>query len=64
MASDSDGSQGGVAIKLEIKINPFILSCHCVAHKTNLAILDTFKTPNCKVISDEVDTLSNTIAFF
>ena len=43
---------------------PFILSCHCVAHRTNLATLDAFKISDCNVISDEVDTILNAIVFY
>jgi len=63
-ASTMVGSHGGVATQLKNKVNPFLLSCHCVAHRTNLAALDASKAPNCKVISSEIDTLLNSIAFF
>jgi len=70
VAFGSDGtsimmcSRSGVATKLKIKINPFLLFFHCVAYRNNLAALDASKVPNCKVISSEVDTLLNIIASF
>jgi hypothetical protein len=63
-ASTMVGSHGGVATKLKKNLNPFILSCHCVAHRTNLASLDASKTSDCKVISDEVDRILNAIASY
>ena len=63
-ASTMVGSHGGVATKLKNNLNPFILSCHCVDHKTNLASLDASKASNCKVISDEVDMILNAIASY
>ena len=43
---------------------PFLLSCHCVAHRTNLAALDVSKALDCKLISDEVDIILNAIASY
>ena len=63
-ASTMVGSHGGVATKLKKNLNPFILSCHCVAHRTNLASLDASKASDCKVISDDVDMILNAIASY
>ena len=70
VAFGSDGastmvrSHGGVATRLKNTLNPFVLSCHCIAHRTNLALLDASKASDCKVISDEVDTILNVIASY
>ena len=32
----------GLATKLK-KVNPFMISIHCVAHRTNLCLVDAFK---------------------
>ena len=57
------GSQTGVSTRLK-EVNPFLLICHCVAHRTNLAALDAAKTPDCKVTSTEIDILINSISSF
>lgn len=62
-ASTVVGSHGEVATKLKNKINIFLLYCHCVAHKTNMDVLDKSKVLDCKVISREVDMLLNIIVF-
>lgn len=53
-----------MATRLRTQVNPFLLSCHCVAHRTNLAALDAAKSPTCKVISPEIDILINNILSF
>jgi len=58
------GVHGGVATRIKGQINPFLLSCHCVTHKTNLAALDATKSPQCKVIFDTIDSLLNFISSF
>ena len=63
-ASTMVGSQGGVATKIRLQVNPFLISCHCVAHRTNLAALDAAKAPDCKSLSAEVDSLLNSISSF
>lgn len=45
-------------------MNPFLFSCHCVAHRINLAALDAAKAPDCKVVSSEIDALLNSISSF
>ena len=62
-ASSMVGSQTGVSTRLK-EVNPFLLICHCVAHRTNLAALDAAKTPDCKVTSTEIDILINSISSF
>ena len=57
------GTHGRVTTRLKNHLNPFLLSCHCVAYRTNLAALDASKASDCKVIYDEVDTLLNAIVF-
>jgi hypothetical protein len=58
------GFHGGGATKLKRNLNPFILSCHCVAYRTNLASLYASKISDCKVISDDVDMILNAIASY
>jgi len=45
------GFQSDVATKIRNEVNSFLLSCHCIAHRTNLATLDTAKALACKVLS-------------
>ena len=63
-ASTMVGSHGGVATNLKNNLNPFILSCHCIIYRINLAALDASKASDCKVISDEVDNILNAIASY
>ena len=63
-ASTMVGTHGGGATRLKNHLNSFILSCHCVVHRTNLAALDASKALDSKVISDEVDTILNVIDFY
>ena len=63
-ASTMVGFHGGVATRLKKVLNPIFLCCYCVAHRTNSAALDAYKTSYCKVISDEFDTLLNAIVLF
>ena len=58
------GFQTGVSTRLRKEVNPFLLACHCVAHRTNFVALDAFKTPNCKILSTEIDVLINSILNF
>ena len=70
MAFANDGantmvdSYAGETTRLKDNLNPFIVSYHCVAHRSNLTTLDVSKTPDCKIISNEVDTLLITIVSF
>ena len=61
-ASTMTGCHNVVATRIKNEVNPYLLACHCVAHRTNLAALDAAKAPNCKVISSEIDSLLNSIA--
>lgn len=63
-ASTMTGSATGVAARLKNQVNPYLLAVHCVAHRTNLAALDAAKSPACKVMSGEVDSLLNFVASF
>ena len=56
--------QTGISTQLRKKINPFLLACHCVAHRTNLVVLDAVKTPDCKDLSTEMEVLVNFISSF
>ena len=58
------GNSRGVDAQIKEKVNPYILACHCVAHRTNLVDLDAAKSPDCKVISFQVDSQLNSIAGF
>ena len=62
-ANNIVGSQTGVSTIFK-GFNPFLLVCHCVAHRPNLDVLDAAKTPDCKVISIEIDVLINFIFSF
>jgi len=42
----------------------FLLACHCIAHRTNLAALNVVNTPDCKVLSTKIDVLINSISIF
>jgi hypothetical protein len=55
------GKNIGVATLLK-KVNPFLTSTHCVAHRTNLAALEASKNASCKDISSEIDSMLNTLA--
>ena len=57
------GSRNGVASKLKKEVNPFLLSIHCVAHRTNLAVLDVTGSSLCKSMFQEIDKMLNDIAF-
>jgi hypothetical protein len=58
------GCKIGVAARLRQKANPFFLSIHCVAHRTNLIALDAAKIHVCKEISNHVDKLVNDVATY
>ena len=58
------GSRNGVASKLKKEVNPFLLSIHCVAHRTNLAALDVAGSSLCKSMSQEIDKMLNDTAFY
>ena len=58
------GSQTGVSIRLRKEVNSFLFVCCCVAHRTNLTTLDVANTPDCKVLSTEIDVLINFISSF
>jgi Domain of unknown function (DUF4371)/hAT family C-terminal dimerisation region len=55
------GKNTGVAALLK-KVNPFLTSTHCVAHRTNLAALEASKSESCKGISADVDSVVNALA--
>ena len=61
-ASTMIGKQNGVAARLKEKINHFLTSVHCVAHRTNLAAIDATKVGPCKDMSREIDALLNSVA--
>jgi len=61
-ASVMTGIRNGVAARLKDKVNPFILSIHCVAHRTNLASLDAASSASCKTLSILLDNLINDTA--
>jgi hypothetical protein len=51
----------GIATLLK-KINHFLTSTHCVAHRINLAALGAYKNVSCKDMSSKVDSMLNTLA--
>jgi len=63
-ASTMVGCQTSVATRIRKEVNPFLLACHCVAHRMNLADLDAAKALDCKVLSSEVDSLLNFVSTF
>ena len=58
------GSQIGVSTRLRKEVTLFLLACHCVAHRTNIVVLNVAKIHDCKVISTEIDVLINSISNF
>ena len=61
-ASTMIGKQNGVAARLKDKVNHFLTSIHCVAHKTNLGAIDATKVEPCKIMSKEKNALLNSVA--
>jgi len=55
-----EGKNMGVIALLK-KLNPFLTSTHCIAHKTNLATLEASKTESCKEISNDADCIVNAL---
>jgi hypothetical protein len=55
------GKNSGVATFLK-KVNPFLTSTHCVAHRTNLAALEASKNESYKDMLSEVDSMLNTLS--
>ena len=60
-AASMVGKKSGVVARLK-KVNPFLTSTHCVAHRTNLAALEASKNESCKEMSTAVDSMLNTLA--
>ena len=46
---------------LKKEVNPFIITIHCIAHRTNLAALQAASTKPCDVMSSKVDDLLNSL---
>ena len=63
-ASTMVSSHSEIATKLKNKINPPLLSCHCVSHWTNPAVVNASKVLDCTIISSEVDILLNVVVYF
>ncbi|KAL3675274.1 hypothetical protein R1sor_025222 [Riccia sorocarpa] len=63
-ASTMLGSKNRVVVRLKRDLNPFLTITHCVAHRTNLASSTAAKESNCKVVSDEVDTILNSVSSY
>ena len=61
-ASTMVGKKTGVSATLKKEVNPFITTIHCIAHMTNLAVLQAACTKPCDVMSSEVDDLLNSLA--
>ena len=61
-ASTMIGKQNGVAARLKDKVNHFLTSIYCVAHRTNLAAIYATKVEPCKNVSKKIDTLLNSVA--
>ena len=55
------GSKSGVATRLK-EVSPFVVSVHCIAHRTNLATLQAAESNECKVVSSEIDKTINLLA--
>jgi len=58
------GSYNGVTSKLKKEVNPFLLTIHCVAHRTNLATLDGVSSSLYKDMSRVIAKMLNDIAFY
>jgi hypothetical protein len=57
------GSKCGVSTCLK-KLNHFLTSIHCVAHRTNLTALEADKSLFCKDFSNTIDKVLNKVAAF
>ncbi|KAL3690756.1 hypothetical protein R1sor_004407 [Riccia sorocarpa] len=51
-ASVMVGKDSGVATRLKNSVNPYLLNVHCIAHRTNLAVLSATKHPECKDVTN------------
>jgi hypothetical protein len=52
------GSKSRVATRLK-DVSPFVISFHCIAHRTNLVDLQAVESSECKVVSSEIDNTIN-----
>ena len=57
------GQRSGMAIKLK-KINQFLTSVHCIAHRTSLVALEAAKSTECESLSTKIDALVNSLAAY
>jgi hypothetical protein len=55
------GSKSGVATRLK-EVSHFVVSFHCIVHRTNLATLQAAESSECKVVSSKIDKTINLLA--
>ena len=55
------GCKNSIAIKFK-EVNPFVISAHCITHKTNLATLQAVESSKYKVVSSKIDKTINLLA--
>lgn len=53
-----------VAIRLKIKIIPFVTSVHCITHKTNLTTLEAAKSIERKSLPTKIDAMAKFLAVY
>jgi hypothetical protein len=51
-------SKSSVATRLK-EVSPFVISVHCIIHRTNLATLEVAESSECKVVSSKIDKTIN-----
>ena len=54
--------KNGIATRLKEKVNFFLTFVYCVAHKTNLTVVDVIEIRPCKGMSRELDAYLDSIA--
>ena len=59
---DHDRGKNSIATRLKEKVKFFLTFVYCVAHKTNLTVIDVIKSRPCKGMSRELDAFSDSIA--
>ena len=60
-ASTMINKKNRVVARLKDKINHLLTSIYCVAHRTNLTVINVTKIRPCKNMSKEIDALLNSV---
>lgn len=58
------GEHSSVVARLKLVINPYLCSCHCITHRTNLEIIVATKHPYYKEVCRNIDGLLNSVVLF